>query len=649
MSPPPARSLKQKVMFVILGTTGVALLFAFAAHVLLQFFTTRNEVLLEMSSMADVVAANSTAALAFDDARAAEQTLSSLRVRSSIEAAALYGRSGAVFATFHRIGSELVVIPPGPGPDGHRFEGGHLVLVRGVMLDGERVGTLFLRTDMSEAFDREVKYAGAISLLLIASGLVAFLVASRLQRVVSRPILELTNAARSVSERRDFSVRVPFDAPDEIGSLSSAFNTMLGQIQAHETALEAARRDLEAKVRDLEHEITQRKQAEEALKKSEEQLAQAQKMEAIGRLAGGVAHDFNNLLTVINGYSDLLLRENAGDRRFQEKLEEIRHAGERAAGLTTQLLAFGRKQMIAPRILDMVAVIGSAQKMLHRLIGEDIHITVTLDPRPMSVLADPGQLDQVILNLAANARDAMPQGGELSIDVSTVTFAKSSPRWPEVLPGAYVSIRFADTGFGMDPETLSHVFEPFFTTKEVGKGTGLGLSTVYGIVKQNHGHITVDSFRGHGTTFEILFPALSAEADGRHLSGARPRLAGGSETVLIVEDEGALRGLVLRVLRDSGYVVLEAPDGPAALAVADAHEGPIHLVLTDIVLPGMNGRLLAEALAARRPGIKILFMSGYTDEVISHQGLIDEGIPFIAKPFKPSDVASMIRTILDHD
>jgi signal transduction histidine kinase len=455
-----AHSLKQKLMLVILLTTGVALFFAFAAHALLQYFTTRNELLQVASSMAEVVAANSTAALTFDDPRAAQQTLSSLRIRPSIVAACLYAPSGAVFSTYHRRGAEGDPVPPTPGSDGHLFGGGNLVLFRPVMLDGERVGTVYLKMELTEVVQQQIRYAGMILLFLAGSGLVALLVASRLQRIVSGPILGLADAARSVSESRDYSVRVPVQAEDEIGSLSAAFNTMLGRIETDAAALQAAQHDLKAKVQDLEREVSERVEAEEALKLSEEQLIQAQKMEAIGRLAGGVAHDFNNLLTVINGYSELLLLEMGENDPIRPTIAEIRKAGERAAGLTRQLLAFGRKQMIAPRIIDLNAVIENTQAMLRRLIGEDIALEVTLDPGVMRVKADPSQVDQLILNLAVNARDAMPQGGALSIETANVTLKESPPRSPEILPGPYIAIRIVDTGCGMDVGTMAHIFEP---------------------------------------------------------------------------------------------------------------------------------------------------------------------------------------------
>jgi len=640
--------LKVKLMLVILLTTGVALIFAFAAHAFLQYYTTRNELLQVASSMAEVVAANSTAALTFDDPSAAQKNLSSLRVRPSIVAACLYTPSGAVFSTYHRPDAAGDLLPPTPGPDGHLFSGSHLVLFRPVMLDGERVGTVYLRMELTELIQQQIRYAGMILLFLAGSGLVALLVASRLQRIVSGPILGLADAVRSASESRDYSVRVPVQAEDEIGSLSAAFNAMLGRIETDEAALLAAQRDLQAKVQDLEREVSEREEAEKALKLSEEQLIQAQKMEAIGRLAGGVAHDFNNLLTVINGYSELLLGEMGKDDPLRPTIAEIRHAGERAAGLTRQLLAFGRKQMVAPRIIDLNAVIESTRAMLRRLIGEDIALEATLDPGVMRVMADPSQVDQLILNLAVNARDAMPQGGRLSIETANVTLRESPGRSPEILPGPYVAIRVVDTGCGMDAGTMAHIFEPFFTTKEVGKGTGLGLSTVFGIVKQCGGHISVESAPGRGTAFQILLPAVEpADEEVRRSSGTYRALLGGSETVLLVEDEAPVRGMISKILSAAGYAVLKAHDGPSALAVADAHKARIHLILTDIVMPGMNGRSLVEALIARRPGIKALYMSGYSDDVISHQGLLEEGIPFISKPFRPSELASKVRSLLE--
>ena len=356
--------------------------------------------------------------------------------------------------------------------------------------------------------------------------------------------------------------------------------------------------------------ITERKRVEEALEQSEEQLRQAQKMDAIGQLAGGVAHDFNNLLTVINGCSSALLQRVAGHEALSGPVAEIARAGQRAAALTYQLLAFSRRQVLTPEVLDLNAVAADSEKLLRRLIGEDIELVTVLRPALGSVRVDPGQLQQVILNLAVNARDAMPQGGTLTIETAKAELDEAYARdHPGVEPGQYVMLAVSDTGCGMDAATRSRIFEPFFTTKEPGKGTGLGLATVYGIVKQSGGHVWVYSEPGLGTTFKIYLPRVAAAAE----APARPSLPepapGGSETIRLVEDEDQVRALVRGVLEEAGYRVLVAGRGDEALRVAAEHVGPLDLLLTDVVMPGMSGRELAARLSGRRADLRVLYMS----------------------------------------
>ncbi len=383
-------------------------------------------------------------------------------------------------------------------------------------------------------------------------------------------------------------------------------------------------------------------------RKLENQLRQAQKMEVVGRLAGGVAHDFNNLLTIILGYGELLRGRLAGDSGNREDLEQVLRAGERAAALTRQLLAFSRQQLMQPRILDLNTVVTEMDKMLRRLIGEDVELVTALAPRLGSVKADPGQVEQVILNLAVNARDAMPQGGRLTIETANVELDDEyARRHATVRPGPHVMIAVSDTGHGMDAQTQAHLFEPFFTTKERGKGTGLGLSTVYGIVKQSGGSIWVYSEPGHGATFKVYFPRVDAPADALVRDAQPSETLRGTETILLVEDSDALRSLVERVLGDAGYAVRVSRDGTEALQIIEKHAGTIHLVLTDLVMPGMSGRELAAHVARRRPGTKVLYMSGYTSEGITGLGTTGIGDAFLQKPFTSAALAAKVREVLD--
>jgi PAS domain S-box-containing protein len=381
----------------------------------------------------------------------------------------------------------------------------------------------------------------------------------------------------------------------------------------------------------------------------EEQLRQAQKMEAVGRLAAGVAHDFNNLLTIVIGYSDLVLQKLSAGDRMRPTMEEIKRAGERAAWLTRQLLAFSRKQVLQPQILDLNSLLRNADQMLRRVIGEDIELITHLPPGLGRVKADRGQIEQVIMNLAVNARDAMPQGGRLMLEAANVELDSGYARSHEgVLPGPYVMIAMSDTGTGMDAETRAHIFEPFFTTKEHGKGTGLGLSTVYGIVKQSGGNIWVYSEPGKGTTFKIYLPRID-QAEKVIAAGELrvEKLLPGSETILLVEDEEAVRSLAREALEFRGYRVLETKGATEALKAGEQHKEHIHLLLTDVVMPQMGGRELAELFAPLHPETKVLYMSGYADNAVVHHGLLDPGTALLDKPFTAESLARKIREVLD--
>jgi nitrogen-specific signal transduction histidine kinase len=383
--------------------------------------------------------------------------------------------------------------------------------------------------------------------------------------------------------------------------------------------------------------VTERRQLED-------QFRQAQKMEAIGRLAGGVAHDFNNLLTVIAGYADIAQRELPAGHPAQEPFREIAEAADRAAGLTRQLLAFSRQSVLEPRVFDPTALVRDMSRMLSRLIGEDIDLALELSADAGPIRADPRQLEQAVMNLCVNARDAMPHGGRLTVAITSVDLDPSQVGAPaDVRPGRYVVLTVQDTGVGMTPDILARVFEPFFTTKEVGKGTGLGLAMVYGFVRQSGGYITLASEAGQGTVVTIYLPQVAA-APARHLKSETNPMPQGEETILVVEDEAALRGLTVRVLRKCGYTVLEAVSGPDALRVMDRHTGPLHLLVTDVVMPGgMGGRQTAEAITARHPGVRVLFVSGYSNDAI----ILEDRAHFLQKPYSPAALAAKVRAVLD--
>ena len=398
----------------------------------------------------------------------------------------------------------------------------------------------------------------------------------------------------------------------------------------------------------IRHSI-ERKAAEAALRRTEEQLRQSQKMDAIGSLAGGIAHDFNNLLSVILSYSDLLAADLESGDPMRAGIEEIKGAGLRAADLTRQLLAFGRGLVLQPRIVDLNDVLAGMEKMLRRVIGEDVELSSLATPAFCKIMADPGQMEQVIMNLAVNARDAMPRGGKLTIETARVVLQEphASQHFGVKLPGPHVMLAVSDTGIGMDKATQARMFEPFFTTKEAGKGTGLGLATVFGIVRQGGGTISVTSEPGKGTTFKVYFPPADGEVV---VPASLPPLERGtlrgSETILLVEDEERVRVVVRTILRKYGYNVLEAQGGAEAFQLCEHDTATIHLLLTDVVMPRMSGLQLAERLLTVRPELKVLYMSGYTNDAVVRHGILDSTISFIQKPITPEALARKVREVL---
>ena len=471
------------------------------------------------------------------------------------------------------------------------------------------------------------------SLLLMA--LVSFSIIYIFWYLVSRHLITIQQYTRRISfERRQEPLEL--DRPvnrwtkdDELASMVDAINFMYSK------AMEAFRK--------LRHETAEKI-------KLEQQLLHVQKMESIGRLAAGVAHDFNNVLSVIIGYSDLLLGSIPSDDPVHEKIKRIHESGNQAATLTRQLLAFSRKQVLEKKVVSINTIIRNFLKILGKMVGEDIVITTYLSEESCTVEADPGQIEQIIMNLIVNARDAMPNGGEIIIETAEVMLDQYFVnRHREVKPGRYVLMAISDTGEGMDEHVLSKIFDPFFTTKEHGKGTGLGLATVYGIVKQHNGYIYAYSEKGRGTTFKIYLPASTKpeeEVDGK--SAVRALLEG-NETILIVDDNASIRQLIVETLKPLGYNCLQAGCGEDAVNVLRKHGGEVHLLLTDVVMPGMSGRELAETIRKERPGIKVIFMSGYTENIIAHHGVLEHGINYISKPVTPVTLTQKIRSVLDEN
>lgn len=472
-----------------------------------------------------------------------------------------------------------------------------------------------------KSVDKATQFVRALNHVLLGLGLLSVIAGSILVFLTShtftRPLANLVVGVRAL-EKGDFAYPLESGGGDEVAEVTGAFERMRATL----------------------------KKTQEDQKQMEQRLRQAHKMEAVGRLAGGVAHDFNNLLTIIRGHGDLLLDRSDAVAAHRHSLEQIQKAAGRAVSMTRQLLAFSRMQVLQPRVLDLNAIVADMGKMLPRLIGEHIEYTFHADPQLLPVMADPGQIEQVILNLAVNARDAMPNGGSITVRTRNVELSEAEASKRSPMPaGSYVLFSLADTGHGMDEETKAHIFEPFFTTKEAGRGTGLGLATVYGVVKQSGAFIWVESELGKGTTFEIYFPPARERArqdKDETKASAVPR---GSEVILVVEDEEGVRELTREFLKVSGYGVLEAKDGFKALEIVERHTGPIHLVLTDMVMPKMSGQELARRLKAILPDAKTLFMSGYSEHTSGDHTASQ--FPILEKPFSISSLVEKIREVLE--
>ncbi len=528
--------------------------------------------------------------------------------------------------------------------------------IKGTKYDVRRKSDVNAVLFLSEDLNYKKRILSPFRFSLIYENIFMFLVLSMvliilIYRIVFVPLREFMDATREISEGNT-QYRVNVKTSDEFGKFSKLFNEMLDDINNKNEMLKNQSQQLEKKVKERTKSLEEAKykleDAYDELRSKQNELLLAQKMEAVGRLAGGVAHDFNNMLTVIVGHSEYLLMSLKQDDSHRSSVEEILNAAKKSGSLTHQLLAFSRKQVLQPIVLDLNTLIMDIEKMLHRLIGEDINLVTILEPELGRVKADVGQMQQVIMNLAVNARDAMPLGGKIIIETSNIYLDEEYAGYHiPAKPGSYVLLAVSDTGTGMDKETQSHIFEPFFTTKKLGKGTGLGLSTVYGIIKQSDGYIWVYSESGHGTTFKIYLPRVGEDIEpGEPTRVPAPSLAG-TETVLVVEDEDMVREIIRHILLDYGYNILESHNPRTALQVCDLFEGKIHLMVTDIVMPGMSGRELAEKATSRYPKMKILYISGYTDDVIVHHGILDSGIAFLPKPFTPYSLASKVREVLD--
>lgn len=635
---PWPRTFRLKNALIATGTSAIAVALATALLVAQDYRTYRAACEVQATRLARMVGSSTSAALLFLDADAATELLQSLKSEPSIRLATVFDAEGKPFARYQRgkFTQATVPTPTWPPVEATQWRDDALVTSHPILLDHDTIGAVLIEADLRDldVHFRHVRLS--VLAVWLASVGAAFAVTWRLQRPLVQPIALLSEAAATVSSRRDYTVRVAKLGDDELGALTDAFNAMLAQIEESDRRLRGQQEDLERRVAERTEQLRER----------EIEARQSQKMEAVGRLAGGVAHDFNNLLTAISGYAELLLAGLDHEHRLRNYVEEVQRAATRATQLTRQLLAFSRKQVLDPRVLDLNTTVRDLSQMLRRLIGANIELRTTALLATGTVRADPGQIEQVIVNLVVNARDAM-SSGHILIGTTDITVGPEGDDPARGLaPGDYVALLVRDNGRGMSPEVVSHIFEPFFTTKETGKGTGLGLSTVYGIVTQSGGKVTVESREGEGTSFQIFLPRLSQPVTAS-TAVVGPAPDPGSETILLVEDEPQVRELTQLVLQSAGYRVLSAENGPRALALAQRTSGEIHLLLSDVVMPFMKGNEVYARLRPLRPELKVLLISGYTDDEILRRGILDSVTPFLQKPFTPPALLSKVRQVLD--
>jgi len=611
---------------------------AIAVFVFLHFPATMEQkgteaLLAKGRSVAAMAAFNAEPGVVFGNARNVEEALQGTLENPEVHRVEVFGSAGELLGRISRNSdSNEDVSKPSSA------EASEIVVTEPVVSRGEPVGSVAVH--LSKAIlHQNVKetrvLAGGLALFILVLGVFALI---SLSTLVTRPLGAIVETAGAIAEG-DLSRRAPEKAGHEVGALAKAFNDMVTRLEESQGALKEVNKELEQRVAE----------GAKDLMESQAKLQQIQKMEAVGRLAGGVAHDFNNLLTVITGHVDLLILERAENHQDAADLEDMKKAADRAADLTRQLLAFGRRQVLRPRHVDPNRLVSDTVGMLSRVMGEHIRVETRCGSDVGQIVADPGQLERAILNMGMNARDAMPRGGVLALETESIDHIRARLAWAAALPpGKYVMMVVRDTGIGIAKSDLPKVFEPFFSTKELGGGSGLGLAMVHGIVRQSGGFIFADSEPGRGTEFRLFFPELNSADAAAGLApeeASDPSLVEGTETILVVEDEDMVRKLTCSVLRRAGYTVLEVGGSLEAIGVLKNHQGTINLVLTDVIMPGMTGDELADRVEIIRPDAEILFMSGHSGPAL--EGVLNRGIDLLEKPFTADDLTRAIRKCLD--
>ncbi|MGB9110437.1 MAG: ATP-binding protein, partial [Telluria sp.] len=648
-------SISRKLVLGVLLTTFTALLVACTTMLVLDIRGYQAGWVGDLQAQADILGQVTQPALEFNDTKVAQENLLQLRSRPLIAGAAVYRQDGSLFAYYAKTPDDVRRLPKGLPRAGSRVDGGTISVASRMLRNGEAAGIVYLEAEYP-LMAQVRRYLAILGLVLVGSLLIAMLMSSWLQAAIIKPVLALTEAVDQVIRRRDFSMRVPKTTEDEVGVLVDAFNGMLGEVGERATALEASnarmqhevevRIEAEEAVRQLNSSLEQRiRERTTELEKTHAQLRQSQKLEAIGQLTGGVAHDFNNVLQVISGNLQLLQMTLAGNPEAQRRLETAAFAADRGAKLSSQLLAFARRHPLQPVATSIGRVLRGMDDLLRRALGESVHIETVVAGGLWTTMVDPHQLENVILNLAINARDAMKGDGRLTLELNNAMLDDNYVlNEPEVTPGQYVMLAISDTGSGMPPEVVARAFEPFFTTKREGEGTGLGLSMAYGFVKQSNGHIRIYSEVGSGTTIKVYLPrSTQPEVELPNLRNAP--VVGGNETILVVEDDLAVQATVVDMLQALGYRVLKANDGQSALTILQSGI-PIDMLFTDVVMPGpVRSIEVARQAKEMLPGIEVLFTSGYTQNAIVHGGRLDEGVELISKPYRRDELARKIRQL----